>query len=249
MKVLVIGDSCTDMFEYGECERLCPEAPVPIFRPKRVVGNGGMAINVMENLMALGVDCDIITNDIRPVKTRYIDETSNQMLLRIDMKDEILESVSDKLKDVDFSKYDAVVISDYNKGFINEEDIEYITNNHNLVFLDSKKKFGDWSKGVEFIKLNSKEFYENSDYLTLNYEGELIITLGKEGARHWFTNYPIETEHEVRDLSGAGDTFLAAFVAEYLKNNDICTAIHFANRCASWVVTQKGVAVVDLSKI
>jgi len=248
-KILIVGDSCQDMFEYGICERLCPEAPVPIFKSKRVVGNGGMAINVMENLKALGIDCDMVTNDIRPVKTRYIDEISNQMLLRIDMKDEILENVSDRLKEIDFSKYDAVVISDYDKGYISEEDIEYITNNHNLVFLDSKKKFGDWSKGVEFIKINGKEFYENSDYLTLNYEGELIITLGKEGARHWFTDYPIEIEHEVRDLSGAGDTFFAAFVAEYLKNNDICTAIKFANRCASWVVTQKGVAVIDKTKI
>lgn len=249
MKVLIIGDSCTDIFEYGECERLCPEAPVPIFKCKRVVGNGGMAINVLENLKALGVDCDIITNDIRPVKTRYIDEASNQMLLRIDTNDNIFENVSDRLKDVDFTKYVAIVISDYDKGYISEEDIMFIANNHNLVFLDCKKKIGDWSKGVKFIKLNSKEFYENSDYLTLNYEGELIITLGKDGARHWFNTYPIETEHEVRDLSGAGDTFLAAFVADYIKNNDISSAIQFANRCASWVVTQKGVAVVDITKI
>ena len=33
MKVLVIGDSCTDKFVYGECNRICPEAPVPVFNP------------------------------------------------------------------------------------------------------------------------------------------------------------------------------------------------------------------------
>jgi len=30
MKFLVIGDSCTDRFVYGSCDRLCPEAPVPV---------------------------------------------------------------------------------------------------------------------------------------------------------------------------------------------------------------------------
>jgi len=251
MKVLVIGDSCTDMFEYGECERLCPEAPVPIFRPKRVVGKGGMAINVMKNMKALDVDCDIITNDIRPVKTRYIDETSNQMLLRIDMKDEILESVSDKLKDVDFSKYDAVVISDYNKGYVSREDIKFISENHDLVFLDSKKNLDNWCNGIEFIKLNEKEYQYNERYLTQEFPNNLVVTYGSDGASYENKRIHIKPEKkvEVRDLSGAGDTFLVAFVADYLKNNDICAAIHFANKCASWVVTQKGVAVVDLSKI
>lgn len=30
IKVLVIGDGCLDIFRYGKCERLSPEAPVPI---------------------------------------------------------------------------------------------------------------------------------------------------------------------------------------------------------------------------
>ena len=80
-KVLVIGDSCEDMFRYGTCDRINPEAPVPIMKPTRTTGNGGMAINVFENLKAFGIDCDIVTNDIRPVKTRFVDEISNQMLL------------------------------------------------------------------------------------------------------------------------------------------------------------------------
>ncbi len=249
MKVLIIGDSCQDMFQYGTCKRLCPEAPVPVFTSTYVVGNGGMAINVAENLKGLGFDCDIITNDIRPVKTRYIDEVSNQMLLRVDMKDNIQQIEKERLENIDWKKYDCVIISDYNKGFLSEDDIEYISNMHNLVFMDTKKKIDIWANNIEFIKLNNKEFYENSEYLTKYYEGELVVTLGKDGARHWFNFYPIKDNHDVRDLSGAGDTFLAAFVADYLKNNDICTAIDFANKCASWVVTQKGVVVVDIKKI
>ena len=35
MKILVIGDSCKDVFIYGKVERLSPDAPVPILIPLR----------------------------------------------------------------------------------------------------------------------------------------------------------------------------------------------------------------------
>ena len=76
------------------------------------------------------------------------------------------------------------------------------------------------------------------------------MTKGKDGAiLNFYDKFPIEDEHEVRDLSGAGDTFLAGLVADYIKNADIRSAIRFANRCAAWVVSQKGVAVVNPDKI
>jgi sugar/nucleoside kinase (ribokinase family) len=61
--------------------------------------------------------------------------------------------------------------------------------------------------------------------------------------------FPIKNEHPVRDLTGAGDTFLAGLVARYIKDNNIDSAINFANKCAAWAVTQKGVAVVSLEKL
>ena len=244
-KVLVIGDGCEDVFRYGIWDRLNPEAPVPVMKPTRTTGNGGMAINVFENLKALDVDCDIITNDVRPVKTRYVDEISNQMLLRVDEADTVEQIGLNVFENINFNEYDAVVISDYNKGFLSEIDIESITENHSLVFMDTKKKINKWAQGVEIIKVNEKEARENCEWLTKLYEGELVVTMGKLGSRHWFHDIPIDIEHEVRDLSGAGDTFLAGLVADYIKNNDIRSAIRFANRCAAWVVSQKGVAIVN----
>ncbi len=249
-KVLVIGDGCSDVFRYGKCERLSPEAPVPIFLPSRTTGNGGMAINVAENLKALGVECDVMTNDIRPVKTRYVDEISNQMLLRVDEKDRIAPITQKDLEFFDFKNYVAVVISDYNKGYLSPDDIKWIAQNHPLTFMDTKKEISFWAEDIKFLKINEKEFKLNEDYLRSFYVGNLIVTKGKDGAvLNYDEKFPIEEEHEVRDLSGAGDTFLAALVADYIKNYDIRRAIKFANRCSSWVVTQKGVVVVDLSKI
>jgi len=253
-KVLVIGDGCSDVFRYGTCDRLSPEAPVPVMKPTRTTGNGGMAINVFENLKALGVDADLITNDIRPVKTRYVDEVSNQILLRVDEADSIRPITADTLQKIDFGQYDAVVISDYDKGFLSESDVIYISNRHKLIFMDTKKDLSGWALGVRFIKINQKEFERNQEWLLNSYvnnnEGHLIATNGKDGAILDFAErFPITKEHEVRDLSGAGDTFLAALVASYIKNDDICEAIEFANRCAAWVVSQKGVAVINPEKI
>lgn len=257
-KVLVIGDGCKDVFQYGRCDRICPEAPVPVFKPVKSVESGGMAINVYNNLLALGIDCDILTYS-GISKTRYIDEVSNQMLLRIDENDQIFLSPNmfDKIVNFKYEEYDAIVISDYDKGFLSKEIIKRISEFHHLVFMDSKKKIGEWARNIDFIKINKKEFDQNRHYLTMEHINEVIVTTGKEGALRYYVennerkseHYSNNDEHPVRDLSGAGDTFLAGLVADYIKNNDICRAIEFANRCAAWVVSQKGVAVVNPDKI
>ena len=86
-KVLLIGDSCTDIFIYGKIERLSPEAPVPVIKPIHKTENGGMAKNVKLNLEALGLEVDIITNSNDIKKIRYIDDKSNQMVMRVDEHD------------------------------------------------------------------------------------------------------------------------------------------------------------------
>ena len=246
-KILVIGDSCTDIFQYGKCERLSPEAPVPIFKPTNITTNGGMSINVAENIRSLGAECNLVTNDLRPAKTRYVDETSNQILLRVDVNDEVKEIDEDLLIQIKFDEYDAVVISDYNKGFLSKDDIEFISKNHPVVFMDTKKELGLWAENVRFIKLNEKEFEQNTGREFRNkYMHYLIVTKGGAGAElNNSRQFPIKNEHPVRDLSGAGDTFLAALVVEYLKSNNMEEAIHFANKCSSWVVTKKGVVSVN----
>ena len=116
-KVLLIGDSCTDEYVYGICERLNPEAPVPILKKTRVERQMGMAWNVRENLMSFGVEVYILTQEERIIKRRFIDERYNQQLLRVD--------VENPTKPLDYdlpeNNFDALVISDYDKGFITTE--------------------------------------------------------------------------------------------------------------------------------
>ena len=45
---------------------------------------------------------------------------------------------------------------------------------------------------------------------------------------------------EVFDACGAGDTFFAAFVSEYMQTKNVINSIHFANQCAALTVRKIG---------
>ena len=62
-RVLLIGDSCTDEYVYGTCDRLNPEAPVPILNFNRKETTDGMAMNVRKNLMSFGMKVYVLTNE------------------------------------------------------------------------------------------------------------------------------------------------------------------------------------------
>jgi hypothetical protein len=83
-----------------------------------------MAANVHYNLKNLGIEADFITNEEDIVKQRYIDKRSGQHMLRVDNDIEICQW-SGRLPE-NLSDYDAVIISDYNKGFLTYENIENI---------------------------------------------------------------------------------------------------------------------------
>ena len=87
MKVLIIGDSCKDIFIYGKVKRLTPEAPVPVFNPTKEKSNDGMAKNVSNNIEALDVNIFTITNRNSIKKIRYVDDKSNQLVIRVDEHD------------------------------------------------------------------------------------------------------------------------------------------------------------------
>ena len=248
-RILLIGEQCDDIFIYGDTPRLSPEGPAPVFIPKREVYNGGMGMNVMGNLMALGVDVDFEHQQSPITKTRHIHEPSNTLLLRIDEELNI-DNIGDRLPKLDFWDYPMVVVSDYNKGFLTEEDIAYIGFKHPNVICDTKKKLGDWCKDLRFIKLNRSEFENNKEFIEENdwiFE-KLIITLDKDGCMYNGTSYPTE-QVEIMDISGAGDTFVAGFVKMFLDTEDVPKSIQFANRCSAQVVQKRGVTTIDYENL
>jgi len=242
-KVLVIGDSCTDIFVYGDIKRVCPEAPVPVFNPTHQTENDGMAKNVVRNLEALGCDVEFISNDNSIKKVRYVDNRSNQMVLRVDENDKCRSINNDEFNYIEkYGKiFDAIVISDYCKGFLDEEDICFIADKCNNVFLDTKKDIGDWADNVDFIKINELEYEKN--YKGKPNNDKLIVTLGSKGCQYMEETFPVD-EVSVKDVSGAGDTFMSGLVVKYIETLDIINAIKFAQECTTKVVQKPGVVTI-----
>jgi bifunctional ADP-heptose synthase (sugar kinase/adenylyltransferase) len=249
IKILVIGDSCIDNFTYGSVVRLAPEAPVPIFNPIHTTSNNGMAGNVVNNLKSIGVKVFLITNDEVISKTRYVDERTNQILIRIDENDKISRINSKVLNKIvnnkyNNTKYDAIIISDYDKGFLTEQDIQFICKNNKNIFIDTKKILDEWCTEADFIKINHVE-YEHTKFNinNLDLEKKLIITLSDKGCRYQDKIFTVP-KVQIKDVSGAGDTFISGLVAEYVRTNKIDKSIKFAQECATVVVQKKGVTTI-----
>ena len=244
MKVLLIGDSCEDRYFYGDVKRLNPEAPVPILEYRRGVTSKGMVWNVRENLMSFGVEVYTSTHPEQIIKTRFIDEKSNQQILRSDEEPEITP-ISFEFPDEWKSTYDALVISDYDKGFITQEKLFKLSNwFQGPVFIDTKKIC---IPGNAFIKVNEYEFKKITHFIPDN----MIITKGGEGTEYQGKLYPAEKVN-VFDVVGAGDTFLAALTYGYLKYGRIEEAIPLANKAAAVAVSHRGTYVFteeDVKKI
>ena len=249
--ILIIGDSCRDIFVYGNIDRICPEAPVPVFNPTHQTENGGMARNVAANLESMGAEGTLITNTNEIIKTRFIDSRTNAMLLRVDENDFTKRIERDVLMSITNNTYkgniyDAVIISDYCKGYLTEEDIRYIARNNKNTFLDTKKILGEWCLDVDFIKINGVEYEKTKDTIDWGkFSDKLIITLGEKGCLYKDDTYPVPKVTSVKDLSGAGDTFLAGLAYRYISNgNDIKKSIGYAQECATEVVQQAGVTTI-----
>ena len=235
-KILLLGDSCYDYYHYGDVTRISPEAPVPIFDFKYVIKKQGMAANVYENLKALGAEVHFHTR-FKENKRRYIDIKSNHQLLRVD--EEIPQEGFDHIiyDLIYYETYDAIVISDYGKGFFRREDYSRLRKNfEGPIFIDTKDINLDAYEGA-IVKINQYE-YDKSD-LGRKIEN-LIVTYGGEKVV-WNNRWYYPPKVSAYDVCGAGDTFLAALAVKYVETNNMEDAIHFAMKAAAITVKHIGV--------
>lgn len=230
--ILLIGDDCVDVYQYGTVDRISPEAPVPVFKFSHEERKPGMAGNVARNLEALGCRVNYLHGKTS-TKIRLVDVRSRQQLVRID--NDVIS------KPIEFETaipkvYDAIVISDYGKGTVSYDIIEEAIATRIPVFVDTKKTDLERMQGA-WVKINELEYSKVKSTCT-----GLIVTLGRKGAKVPFHELEFDApEVEVADVTGAGDTFLAALVSEYLTQKDIKAAIPYAIKAASITVQHSGV--------
>lgn len=246
MKVLVIGDVIIDKYVYGTSSRISPEAPVPVItyiEEKETRGGAGL---VYENLKSLGVDVDLFeTQGKVSVKTRII--CDGHYVTRID--DDAQANGTEVLKQVqetNFSQYDYVVLSDYNKGVLDEaKDIIKHINTFECKIIVDPKENAWFYENAWLVKPNYNEFHDlgfdewKGNIITTNAGEEVIANI--EGI-----NYEVEVDAvEVADVTGAGDCFLAGFVYALTKGYSYKRCLEIATKGSTESVKHSGTYILN----
>jgi len=243
MKILLVGDTCHDIYHFGRCRRLNHEAPVPILDEEYSEVRAGMSSNVFLNLKNFGLDVTHFKGNGNIQKHRLVDLTYKQQLLRYDVSEmEVKKFNIGEIED----DYDILVISDYDKGFITDDVAVQLCSLYKdkPVFVDSKKPDLSCFKN-SFIKINK---FESQNIKNITRCSELIVTLGDGGAS--YNGKVFKTKKvDVYDVCGAGDIFLASLVFGYTKNKNIEQSIEIANKFAGYAVTKLGSYVLTKEDI
>jgi len=301
-KILVIGDLMIDHYLWGKCERISPEAPIPVVNinnENTVLGGAG---NVVNNLAALGAhtdvlsvigDCEIaneletLLNKINVSTSHLIEEkgrlsskksriiASQQQVIRFDRESnydisaESQQTLFDQYKKI-LRKYDIILLSDYGKGVLTDSltrDLIKEANNLGIKVLVDPKGI-NYSKysGAYLLTPNKKEASLATNIDILNDSNLLeaitqlkekcslvvsLITLSENGVAIYDNDLRIHQTmaREVYDVTGAGDTVLAALGFALSSDYDIDQAVEFANLAAGVVVGKIGSATASIDEI
>lgn len=199
-----------------------------------------MADNVRLNLEALGCEVTFLHGNVSE-KERLIEDRTKQQIVRIDRDTQSPPLLVNKEL---LSGYDAIVISDYNKGTVTYELVEQAINQRCPVFVDTKKTDLERMQGA-WVKINENEYSKIKSECT-----GLIVTKGAKGCESkWHEFSASAPKIEVVDITGAGDTFLAALAYMYLNTQDIKIAMEFANRASAVTVQHFGCYAPTLKEI
>lgn len=247
--ITVIGDYIQDHYIYGTVERISPESPIPIFKTIREERRKGGSGNVVSNLVALGESVLHYHEPFNSMKIRYV--CDNHIIFRADSENYIINPKTEfDLKDCNY-----VILSDYNKGFLHnsQQIIDYCNRMKKKVIVDPKKTLDNY-KNVHIVKLNQKEFKEygfgNTPCQVRKLFNIDIIIITSANAGIQISSNDIEVSipndeiHQVSDVTGAGDIFIAAMTHFLDKGNDIIDACKKAMRLASLSVTKFGTYVL-----
>ena len=304
IKVLLIGDFMIDHYIIGTSTRMSPEAPVPVVVPEKEYSIPGGAGNVAMNLAALGADItcygclgndtwgkkllsildnhgietskmDIINNHPTTLKQRIYSD--NQQVARLDTE----KIINWKSNDTDIpdlvKNYDIIILSDYNKGVLNNSysvlkkiQTNMLASKDRLkyIIVDPKKDNFSYYRGVNIITPNLNELQKATKikihddksivkackYLIEENGFEYIVSKkGDKGitvvGRDSFVRHIKPYFVSTPDVTGAGDTAISALSLAYAKTADIEFAVKFANAAAAITVGKSGTATCTIQEI
>jgi D-beta-D-heptose 7-phosphate kinase/D-beta-D-heptose 1-phosphate adenosyltransferase len=236
------------------------------------VGNDEAADSLGRLLEGHGVDSRLIRMEDRPTVTKLRILSRNQQLIRLDFE-EHLDAVEDNPLEASFAELlpgaGAVVLSDYGKGSLVRisDCIAHCQENEVPVLVDPKGSDFSRYRGATMVTPNLAEFEavvghchnDNTlveraarlaadhqlDYLLITRSDKGMTLVGREGSIHH-----LEAEaREIFDVTGAGDTVIAAVAAGLACGQSMADSAALANLAAGLVVRKLGVASVTASEL
>jgi D-beta-D-heptose 7-phosphate kinase / D-beta-D-heptose 1-phosphate adenosyltransferase len=234
----------------------------------------GEMIKKMLNRLELYEDLLIQTKNIQTTrKTRFISNGSHLLRLDIDssgFKDLDYEILRDRSFE-SISKYNVIIISDYNKGVCFPhlmQDLIIRANSQNIpIFIDPKGEKWDKYLNATCLTPNTKEteaylnraLKNDSDFEkaareiknSLNLKS-FLITRGSDGMTCYDGNNIIHQrvgQKEVFDVSGAGDTVIASLAASFCSGFQLSDCLELSSILSSEVIAYSGTTPFDTSML
>jgi rfaE bifunctional protein kinase chain/domain len=237
-----------------------------------IAGDDREADSLERLLAADGIGCVLQRDKLlnTTVKLRVI--SRHQQLLRIDFESPASKDARVKLLEAFLAGVgdcDVVLLSDYGKGGLGyiQEMIQAARQAGKPVVIDPKGRDYSGYRGATLITPNRKEFELVAGQFRDNAElerkaralaGELtldavLVTRSEEGMSYvggsgQVLHMPARAR-EVYDVTGAGDTVIAAIGCAVAAGSDIEDALHLANVAAGVVVGKLGAATATPEEI
>jgi len=237
-----------------------------------LIGDDEAADKLQHLLASHEVETRLLRLENRPTVTKLRVLSRNQQLIRLDFEGDESELTSGELEQ-DFANIvptaGAVVLSDYGKGSLAKVAafIARCRDSDVPVLVDPKGSDFERYKGATVVTPNLSEFEavvgtcENDDvlveraanlareqafeYLLITRSDKGMTLIGREGTVHH-----LEAEaREIFDVTGAGDTVIAAAAAGLAAGQSMVDSAALANLAAGLVVRKLGVASVTASEL
>jgi len=236
-----------------------------------VVGHDSTADRLRTALDVAGVQhwLNVDPNIRTTLKLRVIGQ--HQQMLRVDFE-ELPSHETLRAKRTEFEKLvdaaDIVVFSDYRKGALSEiaELIAIAKQRNKPILVDPKGRDYQRYAGATAVTPNRAELadavgsWTSADEMDRKAEAlrvelgldALVLTMSEQGIKLYLPGRIVHEPaqaREVFDVSGAGDTVIAALAIMYASARDWTQAIQFANAAGGVAVGKLGTSVVDLGEV
>ncbi len=286
-KIIVIGDLMLDKTLTGDVLRISPEAPVPVVNIKKEICEPGGAANVAMNISSLGgkvslfgfvgkdnsreillrvlkeggINCFLDENSVTTLKLRI--RSGNYQLLRLDYEETSPKVFNPKILELmkeEINNSDLILISDYAKGTITPDLMNFLRSFDKKIIVNPKPKNMKIYHNSFLISCNEKEAFEMSmqedvyaagRYIKENLNCNVIVTRAEKGMLLFSDkemNIPTEAK-EIYDVMGAGDTTIATLSLSLVSGASLEEAIIISNHAAGISISKVGTYQVKLEEL